>query len=92
MDYLQQHKCIRCSHCCRVAFGIWQEAELADEQIELLQSERSKHPKGVLRNCNGYKGPCDMFVEPNICLIRELLGYEFTPERCKNYGCKKTHF
>lgn len=66
---------------------MWRGAKLTDEQIELLQNERRRHPKGKLRPPD-YRGPCGMFVEPNICLTHKLLGPKFKPADCEGFGRK----
>ena len=92
MDYSKRHKCKKqCGACCRKiqSPGFWKQVELTDEQIELLQTERAKHPKEWLRPPS-YAGPCDMLIG-NICLIHKLLGWEFKPEGCKNYVCERNN-
>ncbi len=79
----------QCGHCCRVTQspGFWRSADLTDEQIELLLEEQKNYPKGKLRPPS-YSGPCEMFADP-LCLIHKFLGWEFKPEGCKTYECKR---
>lgn len=85
-------ECKKCGQCCRIEVGkdFWKQAIkkpiempgipakvlITDEQVQMLLKARKYEGRG-----------CEMLAD-NLCLIHELLGYEYKPKKCKDYPPK----